>query len=262
MTNREQTLQALDNCFKDFEGGLSSLSEDNWETQSLCPDWDMKGVVTHLAGIENLLLKWVPQSADEWPPFPKMAEFENQAQNLSNQELLDLSLTIISARREELSEINDEIWNAECMTPVGPGTYGRFMNIRIFDFWVHHRDITIPLGIETIDSGIHAEIALDEVHGSLGYIAGKKISLEDGMSIIFHLSGGIERDLFVKVDGRASVVDHLKEATCVINADSRTFVMLACGRIDPQAEIDAGRISWTGDNEWGERVAKNLRFTM
>ena len=90
----------------------------------------------------------------------------------------------------------------------------------------------------------------------------KKISLEDGMSIIFHLSGGIERDLFVKVDGRASVVDHLKAATCVINADSRTFVMLACGRIDPQAEIDAGRISWTGDNEWGERVAKNLRFTM
>ena len=68
--------------------------------------------------------------------------------------------------------------------------------------------------------------------------------------------------MFVKVDGRASVVDHLKEATCVINADSRTFVMLACGRIDPQAEIDAGRISWTGDNEWGERVAKNLRFTM
>ena len=68
-------------------------------------------------------------------------------------------------------------------TPVGPATYGRFMNVRVFDFWVHQRDMTIPLGIEIEDSGAHAEIALDEVHGSLGFIAGKKIGLEDGMSI-------------------------------------------------------------------------------
>ena len=37
--------------------------------------------------------------------------------------------------------------------------------------------MTLPLGIETNDSGIHAEIALDEVHGSLGYIVGKKVGL-------------------------------------------------------------------------------------
>ena len=60
------------------------------------------------------------------------------------------------------------------MTPIGPATYGRFMNVRVFDFWVHQRDMTMPLGIDTKDDGVHAEITLDEVHGSLGYIAGKK----------------------------------------------------------------------------------------
>jgi hypothetical protein len=38
--------------------------------------------------------------------------------------------------------------------------------------------------------------------------------------------------------------------------------MLACGRVDPQERIDAGRISWSGDAAWGEKAAHNLRFTM
>ena len=40
------------------------------------------------------------------------------------------------------------------------------------------------------------------------------------------------------------------------------FILLACGRIDPQAQIDSGAVSWTGDAELGERAARNLRFTM
>nr|CRL68157.1 hypothetical protein CPGR_00012 [Mycolicibacter nonchromogenicus] len=44
--------------------------------------------------------------------------------------------------------------------------------------------------------------------------------------------------------------------------DSTTFIQLACGRIDPQAQIDSGAITWTGDEELGDRAARNLRFTM
>ena len=46
---------------------------------------------------------------------------------------------------------------------------------------------------------------------------------------------------------RAQVVDDLNEPSVEINADSTSFIMLACGRVDPQEEIDAGRISWSGD---------------
>ena len=88
-------------------------------------------------------------------------------------------------------------------TPVGEKTYGRFLEIRVFDFWVHERDITTPLGWPTDDTGPRAEIALAEVEGSLGYIVGKKIGLPDGASIVFHLTGPLERDLSVVVDGRA-----------------------------------------------------------
>ena len=260
--DRESSLTALDNCFTDFSNLISSFEEKDWGVQSLCPDWDIRGVVTHLASVENLLLGWFPQSAEEWPPFEMMDEFKSQASNLSSSELLEKTLNILELRKKELSTLGDSTWNAECMTPVGPATYGRFMNVRVFDFWVHQRDMTMPLGIDTEDDGLHAEITLDEVHGSLGYIAGKKIGLEDGMSIAFQLTGAIERTLYAEVDGRAKVVDGIDDPTVTISADMRSFIMLACGRVDPQQEIDSGRISWSGDDFWGEKAARNLRYTI
>ena len=73
------------------------------------------------------------------------------------------------------------------------------------------------------------------------------------MNIAIRLSGGVQRDLFAEVDGRAKVVDDVDDPTVTISAEMRTFMMLACGRIDPQQEIDAGRISWEGDALWGRR---------
>jgi hypothetical protein len=47
-----------------------------------------------------------------------------------------------------------------------------------------------------------------------------------------------------------------------LSTDSLTFVQLACGRIDPQDQIDAGLVTWTGNAELGERAARNLLYTM
>ena len=68
----------------------------------------------------------------------------------------------------------------------------------------------------------------------------------------------------MRVDGRAAAVDpaSLSEPDVVLTADSTTFIMLACGRIDPQLKIDDGSISWSGDAHWGEQAARSLRFTM
>ena len=107
-----------------------------------------------------------------------------------------------------------------------------------------------------------AEMALAEVERSLGYIVGKKAGLPDGSSIVFRLTGPLRRDLYVTVDGRAKVVSHIDRPDVELSTDSVTFVQLACGRIDPQAQIDAGRVRWTGDDELGSRAARNLRYTM
>jgi hypothetical protein len=105
-------------------------------------------------------------------------------------------------------------------------------------------------------------MTLDEVEGSLGYIVGKKVGVPDGRSIAFHLTGPLERDLYVVVDGRAKVVQHLEHPDVELTTDSLTFVQLAAGRIDPDPLIESGVVHWNGDAELGGRAARNLAFTM
>ena len=50
--------------------------------------------------------------------------------------------------------------------------------------------------------------------------------------------------------------------TIVLEAESTTFALLACGRIDPEQAIADGAIRWSGDDEIGARAARNLRYTM
>jgi uncharacterized protein (TIGR03083 family) len=262
MTDRAVTQAALEHCFDQIDALAADLSETEWGVQSLCPEWDVRGCMTHVVGVDDLLIGWRPQAQDDPPPFQKMAEFATETAALDAAAFAARGGETHAARRAELGELTDDQWAQPCMSPIGPATYGRFMEVRVFDYWVHERDMTIPLGRETDDSGAGAEIALDEVHGSIGYILGKKVGLPDGMSITFDLQGGIDRQIHAVVEGRAGLVDSLDNPDVTVSADTTTFIMLACGRIDPQEQIDAGKISWTGATEWGEKTARNLRFTM
>jgi hypothetical protein len=79
---------------------------------------------------------------------------------------------------------------------------------------------------------------------------------------VFRLTGPVRRDLSVVVDGRARAVGHVERAHVELTTDTVTFIQLAAGRIDPQRQIDAGLVTWTGDARLGDRAARNLRFTI
>jgi uncharacterized protein (TIGR03083 family) len=219
-------------------------------------------VVAHLASVENMLVGWLPGSADEVPPFDRVTAFGEQTADADDAAFAARVAEVLGQRRADLAALTEDDLARPSWTPVGPRTYGSFMEIRVFDFWVHERDITTPLGLRTDDADGRAEIALAEVERSLGYIVGKKVGLPDGSSIVFRLTGPLRRDLYVAVDGRAKVVDSIERPDVEVSTDSLTFVQLACGRIDPQQQIDAGLVSWAGDAELGDRAARNLRYTM
>ncbi|MGH1491395.1 MAG: maleylpyruvate isomerase family mycothiol-dependent enzyme [Acidimicrobiales bacterium] len=262
MRTRIQTIANLEACLDSNEALMDSLTPEEWGVQSLCPDWDVRGVISHLAGIEYMLSGWVPETGETPLPFEMVGEFVSKSAEWSTEQLVSETKSIFATRRADLAATTDESFAAPSMTPVGPGTYHRFMDVRVFDFWVHERDITTPLGRQTKDDGPAAECALDEVHMSIGYIVGKKIGLPDGMSIKFNLTGPLKREVCAAVEGRAAGVEQLDDPSVVVTTDSTTFIQLACGRLDPQGPIDAGKISWDGDAEWGEKAARNLKFTM
>ena len=68
-------IPALDNlqlCYDSVTDLLASLDDDQWAVQSLCPDWDVRGVAMHLAGVESMLIGEEPGSWTDSVPFGSM----------------------------------------------------------------------------------------------------------------------------------------------------------------------------------------------
>jgi uncharacterized protein (TIGR03083 family) len=259
MSRPTQTLANLDATWDGLDAVAASLTPEQWAAQSLCPAWNMQAVLAHATSIEEVLVGWPPGGE---APFAGIGPAHRELAALPPDELVARYRDVVARRRAELAALGDDDFATMGPTPIGPAPYARFMEIRMFDNWVHERDIRVPLGIPGDDSGPTAEKSLDEVHNSLGYIVGKKIGLEDGKSIAFEITGPVSRRMAVKVDGRAAVVPELADPDATVTADFLTFMLLACGRIDPEEAIAAGRISWTGDDGIGGRAARNLRFTI
>lgn len=262
MSERERTVSNLEACFGSLQSLVQDLDQGEWSADSLCPGWSTFDVVAHLASVEHILTDWFPESGQDMPPFDRVGPFLAEVGEGGPAALAARLPELLEIRSAQLGSLDDEQFDAPSLTPAGAGTYGRFMQIREFDFWVHEQDIRVPLGRPGFVSGDPADMALDEIERSFGYIAGKRIGLPDGSAIRVRLTGPVERDICAVVHGRAEVVDRVDEPTVEVRTDSVTFCLLACGRIDPQEPIDDGRITWSGDDELGERAARNFAFTM
>ncbi len=262
MTGLATTRTSLEQCYDAIESLAGRMDATRWHAQSLCPDWDMRGVITHLGMMERVMTGWLPEAAGDLPPLDRIGPYQDEMAGLDDTAFAARIGEIFASRRADLARLTDENLARQSWTPIGPRSYGGFLEIRIFDFWVHERDISTPLGWPSDNTGPRAEIALAQVEGSIGYIVGKKIGLPDGASIVFHLTGPVSRDLPVAVEGRARAVGHVEHPDVELSMDTVTFIQLAAGRIDPQRQINAGLVTWTGNTELGDRAARNLRFTI
>lgn len=240
---------------------LSQLDESEWQAQSLCPAWRIRQVVAHLDGIEEALAGWRP-SGDTAAPFEIVGNVFDEVGGWPPERLLGRITMVVAGRRSELLAADVSLFDEVSWTPVGVQTYGRFMAIRNFDFWVHEQDMRVPLGRPGHTSGPSAELALDEVRRSFGYIVGKRAGIPDGSSVLVELHGPIEGHLAAVVDGRARVVDNLDHPDAVVRTDFLTFMLLACGRTDPETHLAAGDIELRGNRDLAAQLARNLRFTM
>jgi hypothetical protein len=211
----------------------------------------MRGVIAHLGMMERVMTGWLPESADVRPPLDRIDPYHDEMAALDDAAFAGRIGEIFASRRADLAGLTEADLARPTWTPIGTRSYGGFLEMRIFDFWVHERDIAAPLGWPTDDTGPRTEISLAQVEGSIGYIVGKKIGLPDGASIVFHLTGPVKRDLAVVVDGRARAVGHVEHPDVELTTDTVTFVQLAAGRIDPQRQIDAGLVTWTGNAQRG-----------
>lgn len=251
-----------------IDGLLAGFSDQEWSREAL-PGWDVHDVLAHIIGTERML------SGAEFPPAPGGdlgAHVRNDIgkaneawvlalRDRSHADLLADFRSVTAQRLASLRAMAAAEFIAPSWTPAGQATYGRFMQIRIFDCWMHEQDIRAAAGLPGNEDGPVADEALAEVVLALGYIIGKRGRAPDGSSVLIRLTGPVPRDLAIVVDGRARVVPRIEgEPTASLSLSSSLFLRLAGGREDAGAAL--GRIDLGGDEALARQLATNLAYTI
>jgi uncharacterized protein (TIGR03083 family) len=248
-----------------------SLTAAQWSAPTSCPGWSVKDQVVHMIGTESILAGRVaPDVAVAEAPHVRndIGRFNERwitaRRDVDAPAVLEEFEAITDERLASLQSLDYEAWEAATETPVGPASYRRFMQIRVFDSWVHEMDIKDALYPAAIPSaGAAAEQSLDEVERALGVLIGKRAGAPSGSRVTLSVTGPIKRTIHVAVSDRAAVVDQLDgPSTVILRTDSLTLLRIACGRVSPLAELASQTVSIAGDTALGERIVAHLPFTI
>jgi uncharacterized protein (TIGR03083 family) len=249
------------------------LSDAEWDAPTACPGWPVSAQYAHVIGTESMLLgRAGPEVAPARPDHVRNdIGGVNEAWVLEmaaepRQSVLARFAEVTSARREALAAMGESEFAADSWTPIGPADYRRFMQIRVFDSWVHEQDVRYAIDRPGHDDGPAAEQSVDEVVRAIGFIIGKKAGAAPGSSVRISLTGPVDRGIEVAVvEGRARTVAEIEGSpTATLALSSTAFTRLACGRTD-SASVRGGAfggVALGGDTDFAGRIVDSLPFTI
>ncbi|MWA02529.1 maleylpyruvate isomerase family mycothiol-dependent enzyme [Actinomadura sp. LD22] len=265
--DRKHVTDALVGEWAALDRLLTGLTDAEWTRPTCLPGWRVTDVVAHLIGTESMLAgEPVPETGVDVSALPHVrndiaAVNEQWVTALREQEpaaMLARFRDVTSRRAEMLAGMSDAEFGAPSWTPAGQATYGRFMQIRIYDCYLHEQDVRAAVGRPGNEDGPAADAAVDEAARALGFVVGKRAAAPDGSTVLFDLTGPVRRGLAVKVDGRARLVDGAAgEPTTALRLPSTLFLRLCGGRTTAHDSVEVA-----GDRELGRRVLDNLAFTI
>ena len=264
IVDRDQAVAALDEAFDAFVALAEGLAPDDWDRSTACPGWSVKDTVSHVIGIESMLLGRPTPAVtlpDDLPhvrnDFGRVNEqwVESYRGRPPAEVVADLR-DVVARRRTAVAGMDQAAFDEDSFTPAGPDTYGRFMRVRVMDVWFHDQDIREAIGRPGHLEGLAPAAALDEVAMAIGYVVGKKAAAPPGSSVRFELTGPMARRIDVDVGERARVVDRLTgEPTTTLTVPGDRFTRLVGGR-----GADPGVVAITGDAGLGQAVVANLAY--
>jgi uncharacterized protein (TIGR03083 family) len=272
--DKSDVLDGLFAVWDSIDAVLAGLSEAGWRAATPLPAWDVQAVVSHIIGTESFLEGVAPPQPDIDVKALDHVRNDVGAMNecwvrhlggQSREAVLERYRAVTEGRRKVLQAMSEEQWNAETMTPAGKDSYGRFMRIRVFDCWMHEQDIRLAIARPSSDAelaGSAAQLSLDEIAATLGFVVGKLAKAPDGSRVQFDLTGPLARSIRVNVDGRAQVVDDFggQEPTATIQVDALQFTRVAGGR--PMCPLRSQDIELGGDRNLAAQIVDRLNFVI
>lgn len=244
---------------------VSGLSDEQWSTESGLPGWSVGDIVAHIVGTENMI---DGLEADAGRDVSGLDHVKNPIGELnerwldhyrarSRAELMADYRSMTAKRIADLTAMDDDAWNADAVTPVGPESYGRFMRVRTYDSWVHEVDLRDAVGAGEPSDPVPARLALEEMAVVMPYIVGKKASAPKGSRVTFDFTGLVPMRVHVAVDDRAAMVPELDgPADVTLRTTITDYTRLAGGR--PGAA--EASVTIDGDVALGSAIVDSLHY--
>ena len=140
---KDRTVASLGEVWTSLGDLLGQLGDEQWSLPSPLPGWSVQDNVAHIVGTEAMLLGQPGPDVDIERDVNRHVRNDIGAFNeqwveslraVPPNEVLARFRELTGARLTALNAMSDDEWNAESFTPAGMDTYGRFMQIRVFDY--------------------------------------------------------------------------------------------------------------------------------
>ena len=271
MTSDETLVALLDHVWASIDDVGRVLSEAEWKTPTEVPGWSVQDNLVHVTALEWRLLgrsdptHSLPDGLDlahVRNDFGRANElFVDSRRAGTGADALAEFEQVTAARLASLRAATPDDFGAPSWTPMGDGTVRDLLPFRIFDAWVHEQDMRRAVDRPGDLDGDVAETAMGRITGTLPFVVGKKVAPPDGTTVVVELHGPLAGRHAVVVEDRARPLDDPPaDPTVCVRTDGETFARLACGRLDPQAVLAAGDVTFDGDATLGTRVVESLNF--
>jgi uncharacterized protein (TIGR03083 family) len=248
------------------------LDEDDWKSTTELPGWTVQDNLSHVIGTERMMRGDPTPENDPAPaehvhnPIGELNEhWVEHYRDRSGAEVLDEFRQLSGERLAELRAMPPERFDEIGPTPVGEAPFREFVNVRIFDSWIHEQDMRRALDRPGHQHGPAVDHSMGRMAKAMPFVVAKQAAAPDGTSVVFvvrHDDPGAPPFLVpVVVDGRASVVEREPaEPTVRLELDLSDYIALGTGRGDPESVLGEGRVTIIGDDELGRTVIRQLSF--
>lgn len=250
---------ALESTWSGLVSVGADLTEDEWARPTDLPGWSVKDNVSHIVGIELLLLGEPFPSSHVLPaslPHVKgetgrFMEVPVDLRRPASGAAVHAELRDVTARRlAALRSLPASAWEEE--TPWffgGTRPLSRVLANRVFDSWAHEQDVRRAVGRPGGLSSPAARASLEWLLRALaGVVPRGAVAVETTGPVV---SSSVLRD--------GSVLPGTGEADARVTMNFETFARLACGRAR-YADL-ASSVSVSGDVALAEEVLRNAAVT-
>lgn len=251
---------------------LSHLPPPAWQHASACSAWQVRDVVAHLVGVANFYADNISRGlqGDAGPPPGRppagsmtgavAAAGVAQRATTEREALGDQLLTTFQTTSERLCHLLASLQPDEqikpCYHPGGVTLARQFADLRLKELALHEWDIRSQLEPDArLAPAAYPAILrlLDQAvaSGSLrwGFRAGEPLAAPVRYRFIVTEPVPYQLDIVVSGDTAQQEAAGDTPADVTLHCDTKTFILLLCGRLPIDVALQQGRIVTEGDRE-------------